>query len=131
MRRSTGPTRLPTDTADDAMKNVADILPLSGTQQGILFHVRAEPDAGLYIEQAAWTIEGDFDPVAFERAWAATVERQPILRACYFVDTLEKPLQVLRERVVLPFSRRDWRSVAPDEQGRRLWQLMHAEQPVG
>ena len=113
------------------MKNVADILPLSGTQQGILFHVLAEPEAGLYIEQAAWTIEGDFDPVTFERAWAATIARQPMLRACYFVDKLEKPLQVVREQVAFPFAQQDWRGLTGDEQRQRLARLRETEQQAG
>ncbi|HEY6392851.1 MAG TPA: amino acid adenylation domain-containing protein [Bryobacteraceae bacterium] len=91
------------------MKNVEEILPLSGMQHGILFHVLSAPGSDLYVEQAAWTIEGDLDTAAFERAWNVAIERNPALRTCFFTEKLDHPVQVVRQKVALPLEQLDWR----------------------
>lgn len=113
------------------MKNVEDILPLSGMQQGMLFHVLSEPDSALYVEQAAWTLEGELEPVAFERAWRTAIARHPVLRTCFFGDLVDKPLQVVRQQAPFPFVQDDWRKMPAVEQPQLLARSMEQERHAG
>src|SRR5260370_20561703 len=90
------------------MKNVEEILPRPGMQHGLLFHVLSAPGSDLYVEQAAWTIDGEFDPTAFERAWNGVIERTPSLRTCFFSEKLDHPVQVVRQKAALPLEQLDW-----------------------
>jgi amino acid adenylation domain-containing protein/non-ribosomal peptide synthase protein (TIGR01720 family) len=113
------------------MRNVEEVLPLSGTQQGILFHVLSEPGADLYIEQAAWTLEGDFESALFERAWQQAIARHSILRTCFFVEKLKTPVQAVRQQAAFQLVERDWRGLAAAEQQQSLLQGMDQERHDG
>jgi amino acid adenylation domain-containing protein/non-ribosomal peptide synthase protein (TIGR01720 family) len=116
------------------MKNVEEILPLSGMQHGILFHVLSAPGSDLYVEQAAWTIEGEFDPAAFERAWNAAIKRNSALRTCFFTEKLDHPVQVVRQKVALPLEQLDWREpgavISGFEEEQRLRGFVLARAPL-
>jgi amino acid adenylation domain-containing protein len=98
-------------SAVHVMKNVEDIYALSGMQEGILFHIFAEPESGAYVEQAAWTMEGEFDLAAFEAAWREVISRHPVLRTCFLIENVDKPLQVVRRQVKFHVQTCDWRTV--------------------
>jgi alpha-ketoglutarate-dependent taurine dioxygenase len=98
------------------MKNVEDIYPLSPVQQGMLFHAAYDPKGGMYLEQKTCTLHGDLDVTAFERAWQRVVERHPVLRTAFVWRGLDEPMQVVRQKVKLSWTREDWRGLSPEEQ---------------
>ena len=85
------------------MRNVEDIYPLSPVQQGMLFHALYDPKAGVYLEQMTFTLHGDLNASAFQRAWQRIVERHPVLRTAFVWQGLEEPMQVVRQNVKLPW----------------------------
>jgi alpha-ketoglutarate-dependent taurine dioxygenase len=97
------------------MKNVEDIYPLSPVQQGMLFHALYDPKAGMYLEQKTCTLHGDLDVSAFDRAWQRVVERHPILRTAFVWQGLDEPMQAVRQKVKLSWTREDWRGLTPEE----------------
>lgn len=72
--------------------------PLSQTQEGMLFHVLAEPDSGLYVSQTTWP-EERLDVATFIRTWHELARRHPILRTR--IDTRTRT-QVVVDGVVPP-----------------------------
>ena len=81
-------------------------------QKGMLFHTLYAPESGVYFQQTVYTLHGDLDVSAFIRAWQRVVERHPILRTLFLWEQRDKPLQVVRRRVKLPWMQHDWRGLS-------------------
>ncbi|OYD96430.1 non-ribosomal peptide synthetase [Nostoc sp. 'Peltigera membranacea cyanobiont' 210A] len=93
----------------NTQNNIESIYPLSPMQQGMLFHTLYAPDSGMYCTQWRCTINGKLNVSAFEQAWARVVDHHPVLRTLFIWEDSKKPLQVVRERVNLPWANLDWR----------------------
>jgi hypothetical protein len=102
------------------MKNVEDVYSLSPMQQGMLFHTLYEGEPGVYVTQTVHIFRGDLDVPAFQRAWQQVVDRHPVLRTAFLWEGLEVPLQVVRQKVRLPWQVEDWRNLDREEQDARL-----------
>ncbi len=113
------------------MQNVESVYPLTGMQQGILLRVLRHPQAGEYVEQVSWTLEGDFDAPAFERAWGLVTERHPVLRTAFFWEGLDRPLQVVRRAAALPVEELDWRGLGGAEREERLARFLADDRARG
>jgi amino acid adenylation domain-containing protein len=101
-------------------QNVEDIYPLTPLQEGMLFHTLEAPGAGVYIERLSCDLRGDLDPAAFRRAWEEVVARHPVLRTAFLWQGLDRPMQVVRRSVRLPWREEDWRDLSLDEREARL-----------
>jgi thioester reductase-like protein len=88
--------------------NVDTICPLSPLQHGMLHAARRDPASGLYVEQFSCTIVGALDVDGFRAAWQAVVMRHDVLRTLFLRLDTEKPVQVVRKAVTLPFVVDDW-----------------------
>ena len=100
--------------------NIEDIYPLSPMQEGILFHALYTPETMGYFEQFSYTLEGDLNLSAFERAWQAITARHPILRTLFTWEKQNQPLQIVRQKVTVPFAYLDWRSYSRSAQQKQL-----------
>lgn len=98
------------------MKNVADLYPMSPAQHGLLFHGVYDPSSGTYFEQVASTLTGELDRQALARTWQRMLDRHPVLRTAFLWEGLERPLQVVRGHLQVPWREEDWRGIAADEQ---------------
>jgi len=96
------------------------IYPLSPMQEGMLFHTLYAPASGVYFEQLTCTLVGALDLALFEQAWQQIIDRHAILRTLFVWENRDKPLQVVRQRATLPWTRHDWRGIASAEQEQRL-----------
>ncbi|EIU7092811.1 TPA: non-ribosomal peptide synthase/polyketide synthase [Pseudomonas aeruginosa] len=95
-----------------AAGEVEDLYPLSPMQQGMLFHSLYQQNSGDYINQMRLDVEG-LDPQRFREAWQAALDAHEVLRSGFlWQGALEKPLQLVRKRVEVPFSVHDWRDRA-------------------
>jgi amino acid adenylation domain-containing protein/FkbH-like protein/non-ribosomal peptide synthase protein (TIGR01720 family) len=110
---------------------LADVYPLSPLQQGLLFHSLYAPNAGAYIEQLSWTVEGRFDTAAFIQAWALAIERHTILRSSFHWKGLEQPVQIVHPRVALVHQQDDWCDQSPATQQERLADLLARDRAAG
>ena len=102
------------------MENVADIYPLSPSQEGMLFHTLAEPGSGVYVEQYVCTLRGPLREEVFRPVWKRAVERHAVLRTAFLWEGLDEPLQVVRREVEIPWRTEDWRGLDDEEQRRRF-----------
>ncbi|MEO5730187.1 MAG: condensation domain-containing protein, partial [Byssovorax sp.] len=106
-------------------KNIENIYSLSPMQQGLLFHSLVASQEASYPVQIDWTLRGDLDEAAFLRAWQEVVDRHPILRTAFAWERLEKPMQIVRKRILIPVEQRDLRDLPQAE--RRAWVTSYAE----
>jgi len=113
------------------MKNVEDIYPLSPMQEGMMFHTLYEPGSGAYVVHISSRIQGDLNVSAFKRTWQKIIDRHPILRSAYLWEKVDKPLQVVRNEVTLPWYEPDWRGVPAEKQEQQLHDYLWAEHGKG
>jgi amino acid adenylation domain-containing protein/non-ribosomal peptide synthase protein (TIGR01720 family) len=114
------------DELDDLIRSVGgareveDIYPLSGLQQGLLFHSLYAPQSAVYVVSVTCRLGGPLDVAAFRRAWQHVVERHAVLRTAFVGHELDRPVQVVRRRATLPFELHDWRGLPTAEQDQRF-----------
>ncbi len=111
------------------MKGVADVYPLTPAQLGILYDSLRDPDPELYFEQVRFDLVGDVEPSTLRQAWNDTIDRHPALRTVWLWEGLDDPVQVVRERVDLPWTDIDMTSV--DDQRKALGQLARRDRSQG
>ncbi|WP_405813392.1 amino acid adenylation domain-containing protein [Streptomyces sp. NBC_01390] len=89
---------------------LADVLPLTPLQEGLLFHAlyeheRDAPD--VYVVQLVFELEGPVDPVRLRAAGQALLDRHPNLRAAFRRRRGGQPVQVVPHRATLPWAEAD------------------------
>jgi amino acid adenylation domain-containing protein/thioester reductase-like protein len=112
-------------------ENLENLFELSPLQQGVLFHHLLEPAGGAYVEQLVFTFRGALRTDLFRRAWQAVIDRHPALRASFFWEGLEKPLQAVHRQVAVPLEELDWRGLAAEQQSARLAALLREDRRRG
>ncbi|MFJ5534653.1 non-ribosomal peptide synthase/polyketide synthase [Streptomyces sp. NPDC093261] len=91
-------------------RHVADVLPLTPLQSGMLFHGLVDT-AGAYFDRTAVRLSGVAEPRAFAEAWQQVADRTPALRTSVHWQGLTHPVQVVHQRVKLPVKHVDWREL--------------------
>jgi amino acid adenylation domain-containing protein len=115
-----------------SQSNVVDIYPLSPAQQGMLMVVLlAEKSSEYYFDQVVLTLTGPLDPAAWREAWRRAVARHEALRTQFVWERRERPLQVVRREVELPWEELDWRGLPEAEREPRLDALLRADHARG
>ncbi|WP_420029266.1 amino acid adenylation domain-containing protein [Mycobacterium intracellulare] len=90
------PARLDQQQIDELERryDVADILPLTPLQQGLLFHSTTQPDGDVYAVQLTITLRGGLDPQRLHHAVQNAVARHPNL-AARFCSGFGDPVQII------------------------------------
>ncbi|MEE3063826.1 MAG: condensation domain-containing protein, partial [Actinomycetota bacterium] len=92
------PARLSQQQLDDLdqLYDIADILPLTPLQQGLLFHADTAHggDGDLYAMQLDFTVSGALDSDRLREALHTVVARHPNL-AARFLDDFDEPVQII------------------------------------
>ena len=91
------------------MNNIEDIYSLSPMQQGMLFHTLYSPESEAYFEQLVCTLKGQLNLPFFQQAWQKVVAKYPVLRSSFHWEEIEKPLQMVSQKVELPWMVYDWK----------------------
>ncbi len=112
-------------------QNVEAIYYLTPLQHGMLYHSQRTPGSGLYVEQFSCLIVGALRTELFADAWSVVVHRHDALKTLFIRLNQEKPMQVVRGQVTVPFARLDWRGRGEDEQERRFAELLRADRAKG
>ncbi|WP_328784617.1 amino acid adenylation domain-containing protein [Streptomyces canus] len=89
---------------------VADVLPLTPLQEGLLFHAVYEHErdaADVYLVQLVFDLEGPVDTGRLRAAWQALLDRHPNLRAAFRRRKGGAPVQVVPHRATLPWTETD------------------------
>ena len=113
------------------LDNVEDVYALSPMQEGMLFHTISEPNSGVFVEQVCCKINGELDVSAFQAAWASVVDHHQALRTIFLWDGLDEPLQIVRQKVDVPWTQLDWTDSKIAEQEERLAILLAEDRRSG
>ncbi|MGV0160184.1 amino acid adenylation domain-containing protein [Mycobacterium colombiense] len=100
------PARLDQRQIDELCRQhqIADVLPLSPVQQGLLFHTSfAQELEDLYAVQLGITVSGSLDPQRLRDAVQAVVNRHPNL-AARFIDEFGEPVQIIPAEPVMAWN---------------------------
>ncbi|MBD1806825.1 amino acid adenylation domain-containing protein [Microcoleus sp. FACHB-SPT15] len=112
-------------------RQIEDIYPLSSIQQGILFHTLYAKEVGVYFEQMLFTIRGNPNISALKQAWEQLIASHPVLRTSFHWENLDSPLQIVHQRVELPWQQYDWRMLSSVEQQEQLETFLHSDRKQG
>ncbi|NKY57262.1 non-ribosomal peptide synthetase [Nocardia flavorosea] len=74
---------------------VADVLPLSPLQEGLLFHALRDGAADVYTLTARFELSGPVDPDRLGAAFTEVLHRHPNLGAAFHYDRVDRPVQVI------------------------------------
>lgn len=88
--------------------DIEDIFPLSPVQEGMLFHTLMHPNSGVYVEQMAFRICGEFSVQAFSKAWDHVLASNSILRADFLWEGFTKPIHVINSEPKVQVEYEDW-----------------------
>ena len=116
---------------ETAASNVQDIYELTPIQKGILFHSLYAPEVGLYFMQTGYTVRGNLNARAFERALEQLTQRHTILRTSFYWEEADKPLQVVRSQAKIPLQQEDWRGLNASERQARLAEFLKRDRERG
>lgn len=111
--------------------NVEAIYYLTPLQHGMLYHSQREPAAGIYVEQFSCLILGPLQARHFADAWSVVVHRHAALKTLFVRLHEEKPMQVVRKEVKVPFAHVDWSGLGADVQERRFAELLRDDRRRG
>ena len=111
--------------------NIESIYALSPLQEGMLLHTIREPHGGVYHQQYTCELHGRFDAPAFKDAWQTVAQRHAALRTLYTWQRRERPLQLVRQQIHLPWVEEDWRGLCSTERKDRLESLFAADRRRG
>jgi amino acid adenylation domain-containing protein/non-ribosomal peptide synthase protein (TIGR01720 family) len=130
------PLALPDDESLETLfrrwgRQVDDAYPLAPMQQGMLFHSLFEQNTGVDLIQLSCRIEGDLRPELFQQSWQQVLDRHPALRTAFLAGNGNDPLQLVLERVELPWQEFDWRGSSESQIERRLTDLLQADRLRG
>src|SRR5258708_1910170 len=92
-----------------------DAYPMSALQAGMVFHAQLEQFSGIYHDMVAEHVRCPWDRGCFERALAACMKEQPILRTGFRLEGA-RPLQHVYKVIELPLEVKDLRGRSAQEQ---------------
>ncbi|MFC8142797.1 amino acid adenylation domain-containing protein [Streptomyces paradoxus] len=108
---------------------IADILPLSPLQEGLLFHALYDDEQSpdLYATQQILELTGPVDPAAVRSAGQALLDRHPNLRACFRRRDTGRALQIVPSDVELPWAEADLSALGESERDKEWQRLLDEE----
>ncbi|MEV8015622.1 amino acid adenylation domain-containing protein [Streptomyces sp. NPDC086554] len=113
MKRESGAKRAPA--------RIEDVLPLTALQEGFLFHsMYDEQGADVYHLQFVFDLRGDLDTAALHRAADGLLRRHGNLRGAFRQRRNGESVQVVLERVPVPWSELDLSALSEAERAERL-----------
>src|SRR5436190_20177634 len=117
-----------TDRSAPAASEIEDVWRLSPLQEGLLFHALYD-EAGhdVYVVQQGFDLEGRLDGGRLRTAADALVRRHANLRAAFWHEDLDHPVQVVGRRVAAPLREVDLGDRDDGERRRLLDGLMAEE----
>ncbi|CCF15397.1 tyrocidine synthase 3 [Brevibacillus laterosporus GI-9] len=76
-------------------KNIEEIMGLTSTQEGMLFHYRNDLNSREYHEQLSLTLVGDIQVEILQKSWDFVIETNEMLRTIYRWKNIDNPVQIV------------------------------------
>ncbi|MEV4312841.1 amino acid adenylation domain-containing protein [Actinocrispum sp. NPDC049592] len=114
------------------MTGLADILPLTPLQEGLLFHTLLDTGGiDLYTSQLTVDLDGPVDAQAMRAAGQALLDRHPNLRAAFRQSKTGRNVALVGKRVELPWGELDLSGHDADKRDDELARILDEEQARG
>lgn len=110
---------------------IEDIYALSPMQEGMLFHQLAQSGSEAYFEQLSCDFEGEIDVLGFKNVWQEIVDRYPVFRTSFHWDGLDKPVQVVHKKALLPWDILDWTEMDQNQISEKFEMLLQDDRRKG
>ncbi|MEU4645927.1 amino acid adenylation domain-containing protein [Nocardia fluminea] len=108
---------------------VADVLPLSPLQEGLLFHALRDGADDVYTMTARFTLDGNVDPERMGAAFASMLRRHPNLGAAFSYEQFDQPVQIVPRAPEVSWQVEDLRQTPDSEAEARLSVLRAGAEP--
>lgn len=112
-------------------RNIETLYRLTPLQEGILFHTLERDDPALYVGQYTAVIDADVDVERLRLVWFELTRRHAALRTLFTWKGRDKPLQIVRKDVEVPWRYEDWSGDDDAESPERWRALAQAEREQG
>ncbi|MGW6622126.1 amino acid adenylation domain-containing protein [Nocardia sp. NPDC055002] len=99
---------------------VADVLPLSPLQEGLLFHALRDGTDDVYTMTARFSLDGVVDPERMGAAFASMLRRHPNLGAAFSYEQFDQPVQIVPQVPGVSWQVEDLRETPDPEARARL-----------
>ncbi|RBL91356.1 non-ribosomal peptide synthase/polyketide synthase [Chitinophaga flava] len=109
---------------------LSTVYPLSGLQEGMLFHGLYDDGSKAYIEQFTCDIEGG-NVGWLEQSWNYLLKRHSILRTAFDYQSLGIPVQCVYEKAKIPFEILDYREMDTDRQETAIAEYLDKDRALG
>lgn len=106
---------------------VANIVPITAMQSGLLFHARSKPDDLAYLEQVDFTLHG-VEAQKLATAFQNLLAEFPLLKSAFIVGSNGRTAQLITHPVELPVVSHDLSELPPPEQQRVIDEARTADQ---
>ncbi len=113
------------------LDNVSSVYPLTPVQAGMLYHALSGRRDGAYVVQHTSELVGPLDGGRLRAAWEAVVAGNAALRTAFLYEGLDEPMQVVRERVQVPWADLDWSALPAREHTDRLQAVLDEDRRRG
>lgn len=107
--------------------DVANIVPITAMQSGLVYHARSKPTDLAYLEQVDFTLHG-VEANQLARAFQHLLVEFPLLRASFLVDNNGRSAQLIKKEVSLPVICHDLSELETEEQQRVINVARDADQ---
>ncbi len=116
------------DALAEARPGTVDVLPLSPLQEGLLFHASYDEDGvDVYNTQVVFDLRGPLDAAALKDAARALLDRHPNLRAAFWQQGLDAPVQFVPAEAPLPWQDADLSTLPEEERATAADQLAETD----
>lgn len=105
-------------------RRVEAALRATPTQTGLIYESQVSGVDGTYVSQLVNELVGPLDAAALRQAWQDVVQRHDVYRSAFLPSGQGHYLQIVLDRVDLPWTALDWSGLPADEQERRFEQLL-------
>ena len=80
-------------------KNISDIYGLSPLQSGLLFESVYKQNKDIYFVQNIYELKGELNVEAWQNAWQFTINSHESLRASFYWEKINEPVQIIHKYV--------------------------------
>ncbi|MEV0080744.1 amino acid adenylation domain-containing protein [Nocardia neocaledoniensis] len=101
------------DALEAAHGPLADLLPLSPLQEGLLFHAIRDGADDVYTLSARVDLHGPLDSARLSAAFDTVVRRHPTMAAAFHYEGLDQPVQAVPRAVGMPWREVDLSGLPP------------------
>ncbi len=108
-------------------ENVEDVLPLTPTQEGMLFHYFSNQNSKQYHVNLVLTMIGTIDFEVIKKAWRIVAGSNEVLRSVYRWEKLSKPVQIILKDFDISTREYDLRGYSLEAKQERLKEISEAD----